>query len=738
MYDYDQSSANDNKSKERLKDIKKDIEGYFEYFYENNRRFNDFKRFICETALTTEDRNKLSTLNKSPIEFNETEAYISRQLGEFSKQQPSFKVNAGNVPDEMLTPEFTKTIEVTEGYMRYLISPENTDNISFHTFDEMMKGGYSVWRVYTEYENEMSFNQKICVEKEMYPTMCFFDVVTTKSHKGDGDFCGRAVAYKRADAERKFGKKVTDKMAFSQNFSRFTWSYKAYNQEIVLLAEYFKKKKKEVTIVELSNGMVVTKKEYNDFLELWNERGYIEQPPVVVDERKTEICIICRYLVSENDILEYEETDYKFLPLVFFDGSSVTLERPDGGDKYQMTRPYVYHLAGVQRLKNVAGQSMAYEIENTVAHKFMAAIESIDMTQLDQWRNVQIADVLLYQAFRNGNADEALPQPREVQRGQIPQVIPQTFVDTSRTMQSILGSYDAQLGIQGNNISGKAIQQGAMQSSAGVAPFLMGYINGLNQVAKIVLDLIPKYMKKKQTIPILKGDGKRDHHVINDGKNPESIQLNYDANLLEVNVSAGVNAEVQKQIALEQLIMMCKVSPTFAQFMNEEGMEIFLDNLDIRGIESLKQKTQEYMQKIKKMQAQAAQQPKIDPIQAQMQMKQAEIQQKSEATQMKTTIDAAKIELDNRELDLKTMELMTKAKNDAIGNQVKLQQAESEDVRSAALMAIEMSKHSHDIKRDTHDRVERVLVHNDKMQLEHKKVDKSEKSNKEVKGERRK
>src|ERR1017187_4425906 len=73
--------------------LKDKTQEWFAYFRKNNDRFINFMKFICETAITDDARQKLVTMQKPPLEFNETEAYVNRQVAEFMKQTPSFNVH---------------------------------------------------------------------------------------------------------------------------------------------------------------------------------------------------------------------------------------------------------------------------------------------------------------------------------------------------------------------------------------------------------------------------------------------------------------------------------------------------------------------------------------------------------------------------------------------------------------------------------------------------------------------
>src|ERR1700678_2011740 len=84
----------------RIKElIKKTHDG----FKPNYDRFNEFRRFVFDSTLTPEETTLLMTMGKPQLEFNVCEAYISRLLGEFSKQEPDIMVSADdqNTADPM-------------------------------------------------------------------------------------------------------------------------------------------------------------------------------------------------------------------------------------------------------------------------------------------------------------------------------------------------------------------------------------------------------------------------------------------------------------------------------------------------------------------------------------------------------------------------------------------------------------------------------------------------------------
>uniref|UniRef100_UPI00029A3303 portal protein n=1 Tax=Rickettsiella massiliensis TaxID=676517 RepID=UPI00029A3303 len=98
---------------------------------------------------------------------------------------------------------------------------------------------------------------------------------------------------------------------------------------MILVCDYYEKISKKEKIVELSDGSVMTDNEYEQFTQKWEELGTIAQLPVVINRRKTSIIKVIRYRLIETQIIEYHETIFKGLPLIFVDGDSEYLRNGD-------------------------------------------------------------------------------------------------------------------------------------------------------------------------------------------------------------------------------------------------------------------------------------------------------------------------------------------------------------------------------------------------------------------------
>lgn len=678
--------------------IKARIEQSYKYMQPNYDRYQKFMRFVYDTSLSQDDVAKLIVMKKPNIEFNILEAYINRRIGEFSQHEPSLQVRAADgLTTQQIDDKLIETMDVVEGHIREIIDSTSNDGLQTNIYKETMGGGFSVAEVYTDYISDMSFEQCIHVKKAFDPTLCGFDPLARESHKGDGEYCFKIVPRTKEDFEAEYGKGSTEGMMFSRDIrpGSFNWSYEnedagKYNK-VLLECWYYQKERKPEKIAKLSNGHTIVAKHYEQLLDFWtNVARKIEQPPIIIEQRWSELESIHFYKIVENKMVKHEVTNYKYLPLVFVDGNSATIKRTTGGPSYQMTRPYVYAAEGIQRLKNFAGQSIASELETLVQHKFMVSIESIPEDYVDAYTNPQQAQVLAYNAFYDKNPNMPLPPPQVIQRTDTPSIVQATFEGTDRTTQAILGSYDAQQGVVGDKISGRAIEQGAMQSDAASMPYLENVIKALNRIGTILIDLFPKYYVTPRSVPVRKANGLRDYKVINDPTHPESIDLNYDSSALQIKIEAGVNTAMQKRYALEQITRVMEACPVIAEMINNIAPDILIDNLDIKGVEELKQRTMQYMQE-------KSQQPqKPDPLELALQVEQEKnratamnnaekIGLKREENEAKEANDAAKLAIDEQKAHIDFLKVL----NDLEEKHRRLALDENADDSAQSLQAIQ-------------------------------------------------
>lgn len=617
------------KYQDYLDTLKQNVEASKKYFSSNISRYQACRDFLFKTALTMNDKGIAYELQRPELEVNVLETYVSHLLGEFSKQTPSPSVNPIN--DD---PSLANQALVVEGHLRAIF--EYSKTVQTNTFRNTLSGGYSVVKVGTEYIKEKSLDQKICIRSVLDDTQTGFDSMAKESHKGDGKYAFELIPKTKEDLEAEYPKLDLSDIAWDNQLREgfqwyFTQEMGSQSRKIAIVCDYFEKKVIYKTLYRVSdpshpdNSITMFKEEYEKLLESYAALGKLTAPPVILEQARRPVTTIVNYQFTGNQVLCYKETDYKYLPLVFIDGNSVLLEEG------QMTRPYIYHALDCQRMKNLCAQSIINDVENMRQTDIFIAKEAIPQEPEFKlgWLNPQKANAaLVYNFFSETNDGATLPSPQVTQRQQISPSVIQMYQIMDQSIQAVLGSYDAQQGVQ-NDMSGVAIENGAMQSNNAARPYIYNYLEGMNQVCKIIVDLMPKYYTTLRTVPIVDYEGQHSYKLINDTVNDPTFKLEYEENDLEVDVRMDSNFEIQKSRFVQTISQLMKISPTLNQFFSTDGVPLILDNVNVKDIAKVKEQYSQFMQKQQQMQQQQQQ--------MQIQMNPGVIQK--QIAQMKSTDD---------------------------------------------------------------------------------------------------
>ncbi len=654
-----------NKKPKKSCRIKKDIEEYFKFFEGNIKTYKKSMRFAFKETLDQRDRDVLKYTKKPPLQINYVQAYLSRLLGEFSKQSPDVTVSGNGTGSDMNV----NTVGLVEGHMRCIFDYFHEKGYSNRVFKEQCGGSFSVIKVSTEYRNNETFEQDIVLSKAKDPVMCFFDPMAKLPSKSDGQYCGEIYPMTKKDAKKKYPEfaDIIDEMAFNKKSSDgdsvpFSWSYKNGTKNIVLVADTFIVDYKKRMRVQLSDDKTMLESEYNRMIKEWDS---IEPPPSVVKRREIKEKKIKRYVMLGEHVIKEEKTSLPELPYIFVDGDSAFVYRNDiDGEIEQVTHSYIHNAMDAQKLLNYTFQTVANFSENLMQQKYI--VDERGIVEENQWTNPQEASVLIKRSIDEEGRD--VPPPEPVNQADLPPSIMATLQSMQSTMQNTLGTYDSMLGVNKSDLSGIAIQEGATQNNAVAMPFINGYLDALNSAACLILKMMPLYYVTPMTIPYIDEEGERHFIKINqrlsDGSNdPDSLRINYGENDLDVRVASGYSFAIQKDKSLKMMEGLSKAFPAFAEAINKKGLSIIVENLDIHSKDKL-------IKLINELQKEAENQPnQPNPVEQQMMLKQQELQMKKQQMEME-------MQIKTRELDIRKEE----SENQVLMEKIKLQRDVANDV----------------------------------------------------------
>lgn len=703
-YNYKSQKKESESKVKKLEDIKDKIKVSKEYFSRNVSEFNYCKRMAFDSSIDQDELQRLMQIGKPPIEANILSAYLSRIIGEVTKNIPDIVVEpcAGEiVPAEI--------VSIIEGHIRYVIDEANKNGMEEECYKDTLAGGFSSAKVWIDYENEMSFKKKIYAGKTYSPVLCGFDPMAVKPSKEDAQYCWEIVPKLKKELQEEYPNEDFSSFKSSFDIGGMQWSYTdKSDKDIVLVADFYEKQHKRKRIVYTATGQVMTSSQYAAAEKEWDESGAIEQFPVITHSRWTNVCEIKRYVIIGDRILKEENTYYKKMPIIFIDGNSTYIQKNDISSACQLTVPYIKNAIGVQKLQNALMQTIAQSAQNLSQNPWVIPKGSVPPGLEEAWRDPQIPRVLQYNAYKDNDTSVPLPPPQRVQHVPLPPEIIQTFQYMPALVQNVLGSFDSSFAkLTDQQVSGVAIQEASTLSNASAMPYVTNFLRCFQSIAESILQLIPMVYTLPGAIPVLDKTGDSFFVSINQDK---KTKLYYDPSKLRVKVNASTSFGVQKSKALQQITALSSSNPFFAELFGKDAPDIVVDNIDCRGQDMIKERTIEKMKKMKESEQMASEMaakngppgppPEVIMAQAQNTLAQAEVitaKSKEQQIIMDNQIEVQKLAQEKAKIETDAIIRMQQLQLDKQKNEVESMKAMADIIKAEDDSEVKKEKAKADI-----------------------------------------
>jgi hypothetical protein len=281
---------------------------------------------------------------------------------------------------------------------------------------------------------------------------------------------------------------------------------------------------------------------------------------------------IRQYMLTQNQIIKFNDWPSKYLPLIFVDGDSNFI------DGQQYTRSFIHEAKDAQKFVNYVGSEIAAEVKNRRREQWIGTPDNIQGNE-QMWRNPELQNGILV----------AKPDPKT---GQMPTKMSPWEISPSLLAQYQRGSQDIReiLGfseneaLQGKDISGKARRERKMEGSMSAYVWFDNLNQALEQGGRVVLDLLPVIAGEfERPMVISKADGRTDSIVLNkvvgDDEDGNPIRENVlDSGDYDIEIDTGPSFAVQKDIALEFMQQTLQANPTIFPLI----ADLWAKNLDVQ------------------------------------------------------------------------------------------------------------------------------------------------------------
>lgn len=637
-----------------LEELNKNISSWYSFYNINIDFYRRDRDFLFLQQWDASDKNEFKRLQKPMLTFNKIYDFYKKIVGEQRRNKPNLTVKCltGDCSEEAL--------QIRTDLIKKIAFDSRNDIVYQSAFESALSGGFGAFRVVTEYESAKSFNQHILVKRINNPERVFFDSTAIEPTKRDGNFCGYYNVMPKKEFEREYPDiRVPESFPSQSEIKEFNWG----SRDTITVAEYYKKEWFTFTLYQLSNGQTVTEKELKKIKREYEERNRAADEslgdfsgleslmePEVVGQRKSRDYKIMHYKAISNQIIEKNKWPGKELPIIFVMGDNHIVEGEE------RTLSFVRFVKDSQRFLNYCGSEIAQAIKNNRREQFIGTPENVTGDAIERmWKNPSSQQGLLV-----ANPDPVTKQlPIRLPAPELPQSLLQQYQRAELDIQSILGFFEANRGMQGQELSGKALRERKTAGNLSVEIFFDNLDRAIAQLGRVLMSMIPSIYDTERRISIMASDGKDKQVTINQslpGNKTENdvTKGDYDV-VLEVGPSFAVQQEQSMQIMLDLARINPEVFPLIA--------DLIASNIDIEQGPKLVERLKNIVppQVLAKEEGQPPPPPPPNPqaalAQQEMQIKQAELQLKQEQQQIeaaKTQIELEKLQEQRQIAEIKT------------------------------------------------------------------------------------
>ncbi len=437
--------------------------------------------------------------------------------------------------------------------IRHIEYQSQAQSVYISAADWQVTVGIGYWRVVTDYVSDDSFDQEIYLRRVKDPNMVVLD---PDINERDGSDARYGFVYEDLPKdlfERKFPA-YKDRAPTSALGIEVDLSVEA---DHIRVCEYFRRIEKKDRLYEIDGKGVKRSEIGPEIAARLDDDESVRQRDILTHA-------IEWYLIIGNEIAETREWPGIYIPIVRVIGEETVIDgRLD-------RKGHVRMLKDSQRMYNY-WTSAAVEFGALQSKiPYTIPIESTEGVE-EYWASANTVNhaYLPYKALSDAGAP--LPPPQRQQ----PPVAAQAFLTGMQTAANELmmasGQYQAQMGENGNERSGIAIQERQRQGDNATYHYIDEMAAGIRYTGRILLDLIPKIYDTRRIFQITQENGDPMEIQIDpsaqqaSGQNPmgATIQriLNPSIGKYEVQSDVGPAFATQRQEAFNALMQLAAASP---------------------------------------------------------------------------------------------------------------------------------------------------------------------------------
>lgn len=627
--------------------IRDRIDKWEKYWTINRSLYYEWVDFIMGDQWREDESKLFERYNKIPLVFNKLGVLMNHLLSDQIQNTPNLQI----VPDEDVP---VQTAEVRSALIKNISLNSDSKTIYQNAFWQAIVGGCGAFRLGTEFKSPFSFDQEIMLYACDDPNQFYWDISAKHKCKIDGMYAGFKTRMSRQKFRDRWGKDVESQIGTSSITEDSTMAFA--DDDSITQIDDFEREPEKVIIRKLSDGSVVDNDQFSELerIKIDGKKFLINNGQIVtvIDKRESIIYKIKHRQIAGDFVLEETDFPSEHLPIIFVDQKSYFTKQGQ-----QITRSFFKDVKDAQKYLNYLATQSAYIMKISRYDQFVMPRKcAANPDSQQQWRDPSVVNGALYYDETPSGA-----KPEQLRPPELSQSLTNQYERTLMDIQSGTGMYNAQMGIEGNEISGDAIdgrRKGGTKNTR--VPFNSIDI-AIATCGEIINEMIPKVYDTERTIRLNMPNAESEPIAINKSSDEYGMQIENDMTKgnYKIRLKPGPSYEGQKQEALQSLQSVLQADKGGQVF--PMIADLYAENLPLENNLELRNRLRtlvpsEIIEAGKTGKPLPPKLPQPSQEQMMMQLKQSELQQKAQQAQQDAQLKMKELELKQAEMQRKAIE----------------------------------------------------------------------------------
>jgi hypothetical protein len=528
-------------------------------------------------VLATRGSVQGQTINARPcLTINKLPQHVRQVTNEQRQNRPSGKVIPADDNADV------QVAEIFNGVVRHIEYMSDADVAYDTACDNQVTYGEGYIRLLTEYCNDETFDQDIRIARVRNSFSVYMDPTIQDPCGADAEWCFITEDILKEEYERMFPDATPISTLYSQGVGDqgiSSW----LQEDTIRIAEYFYNTYEKATLHLYPDNQTAYRGTPQD-----KQLTAMFGKPIrsrEVDRKK-----VMWMKTNGFDVLQEREWAGKWIPVVRVIGNEWEVD----GQMY--ISGLVRNAKDAQRMYNYWTSQEAEMLALAPKAPFIGYGGQFEGYEM-QWKTANTTNwpYLEVNPDVTDGAGAVLPLPQRA-----PPPLPQTGLIQAKMgaaddIKGTTGQYDASLGMQGNERSGKAILAREKQGDVGTYHYVDNLARAIRHITRQIVDMIPKIYDTQRIARIIGVDGEVSMVKFNPSQ-PEPVKeirdqmgaliekvYNPSVGTYDVMVTTGPGYMTKRQEALDAMSMILQSNP---QLWTVAG-DLFIKNMDWPGAQEM-------------------------------------------------------------------------------------------------------------------------------------------------------